>query len=477
MSRTNMLMIIFGLVVSLIYMMGWAKTSAKEPYANIEDAANPAGGVAAAAAAITSGPGTATATPNVGGSANSSTAGTSILSAQDAGPMMNPMQNMQQQQQPQRRQKMEFPFELPVVKVDITHDVGARTSDMFKQGGSIVGDLIKEKIAMGAANAPATPATPDEQVDNYSYFTKNSIPLVYYGPNGSTAKVLANNNHYAISMTTANGATHMFRLRPATSAIFTATATEAQTDTLPTLPTELANVKFYDERGNVAKLYLAQNGQYVIHVRQVNGTDTIYTTTNVYTYDRNNSRSFAVGQTVNDITEIDDEKRTSDNLKNALRNNTLSTQNGGISGKSIPRGDEDLYILKSEIVPPVCPRCPTVCASKSTDIPPPCPACARCPASSGDFTCKKVPDYGKSTSGYSNISGASTSTAYDSAASPGSASNYSHYKTGGNVGGTATSAAYNSAASPGDNSTYSPYKTKSSFLPVPVVSSFSTFGM
>ena len=31
----------------------------------------------------------------------------------------------------------------------------------------------------------------------------------------------------------------------------------------------------------------------------------------------------------------------------------------GIPAAQIPPGDEDLYILKSEMVPPVCPKCPT----------------------------------------------------------------------------------------------------------------------
>lgn len=32
----------------------------------------------------------------------------------------------------------------------------------------------------------------------------------------------------------------------------------------------------------------------------------------------------------------------------------------GIPKSEIPEGDEHLYILKSEIVPPVCPKCPDV---------------------------------------------------------------------------------------------------------------------
>jgi len=125
----------------------------------------------------------------------------------------------------------------------------------------------------------------------------------------------------------------------------------------------------------------------------------------------------------------------------------------GIPASAIPPGHEDMYILKSEIVPPVCPRCPTcpnvtnttndntsVAISESTSINrggdasgnnglggnigngglnggngnngnvnnggllgngsdsgienskcPPCPSCARCPEPS--FECKKVPNY------------------------------------------------------------------------------------
>jgi len=71
----------------------------------------------------------------------------------------------------------------------------------------------------------------------------------------------------------------------------------------------------------------------------------------------------------------------------------------------IKPGDENLYILKSQIVPPVCPACPPViegggcpaaCKAKCAPCPrpppiPPCPPCERCPEP--QFKCKKVPDY------------------------------------------------------------------------------------
>jgi hypothetical protein len=63
----------------------------------------------------------------------------------------------------------------------------------------------------------------------------------------------------------------------------------------------------------------------------------------------------------------------------------------GISRHNIPNGDEDLYILKSEIVPPICPKCPDSASCPRQTSCPPCPSCARCPEPA--FTCKKVPNY------------------------------------------------------------------------------------
>jgi hypothetical protein len=55
-----------------------------------------------------------------------------------------------------------------------------------------------------------------------------------------------------------------------------------------------------------------------------------------------------------------------------------------------------LYILKSQVVPPVCPVCPASKNNSNNDPDgepkcQPCPPCARCPEPS--FECKKVPNY------------------------------------------------------------------------------------
>ena len=67
----------------------------------------------------------------------------------------------------------------------------------------------------------------------------------------------------------------------------------------------------------------------------------------------------------------------------------------GVTKSEIPPGDEHLYILKSEVVPPVCPKCPDCpkpkCNNGGKGSCPPCPRPERCPEPA--FTCKKVPNY------------------------------------------------------------------------------------
>jgi hypothetical protein len=63
----------------------------------------------------------------------------------------------------------------------------------------------------------------------------------------------------------------------------------------------------------------------------------------------------------------------------------------GIPKTQIPYGQEDLYILKSQIVPPVCPACPPSTTYPRQEPCQPCPPCARCPEPA--FECKKVPNY------------------------------------------------------------------------------------
>ena len=79
-------------------------------------------------------------------------------------------------------------------------------------------------------------------------------------------------------------------------------------------------------------------------------------------------------------------------LKEGLKNNAKSwKERKEIHRSKIPEGDDHLYVLKSSIVPPVCPKCPQSSACPRQKPCPACPPCARCPEPA--FTCKKVPNY------------------------------------------------------------------------------------
>lgn len=70
---------------------------------------------------------------------------------------------------------------------------------------------------------------------------------------------------------------------------------------------------------------------------------------------------------------------------------TVSKETNAVSKSEIPPGKEDLYILKSQVVPPVCPKCPDVIQNCPKTECRPCKPCGRCPEPA--FECKKVPNY------------------------------------------------------------------------------------
>jgi hypothetical protein len=87
---------------------------------------------------------------------------------------------------------------------------------------------------------------------------------------------------------------------------------------------------------------------------------------------------------------------------NTYNGNTNSSDNyynslpPGVPRNQIPAGQEDLYILKSQVLVPICPACqpPIIkCDHEDGDASkcPPCPGPMRCPES--PFTCAKIPNY------------------------------------------------------------------------------------
>jgi hypothetical protein len=111
----------------------------------------------------------------------------------------------------------------------------------------------------------------------------------------------------------------------------------------------------------------------------------------------------STGTPINPLETDDEEVSSTEPEPNSSVNNSMGNDYGtqyystlppGIPASQIMQGDEHLYILKSEIVPPVCPACPafpSASAINNKEPPPPCPPCGRCPEPS--FECKKVPNY------------------------------------------------------------------------------------
>jgi len=103
------------------------------------------------------------------------------------------------------------------------------------------------------------------------------------------------------------------------------------------------------------------------------------------------------------LSDFNENIKTYSQLKDSYnKNNTVnvmdysnpSNSQKGITLSQIPKGEEDLYILKSQIIPPVCPKCPDLinnCSGGGKDKCPPCPSCPRCPEPSVE--CKKVVKY------------------------------------------------------------------------------------
>ena len=82
---------------------------------------------------------------------------------------------------------------------------------------------------------------------------------------------------------------------------------------------------------------------------------------------------------------------------------TNNVDNSSLDNEEPLEMEGDKYMLKSHVVPPVCPKCPDFVLNakelrkKMKESCPPCPPCARCPEPS--FDCKKVPNYSSSNVG------------------------------------------------------------------------------
>ena len=209
--------------------------------------------------------------------------------------------------------------------------------------------------------------------------TNNTITsTIYYGPYGATARIVQTADSYYIITTYPNGQTTIYKSNN------------------PVNSNNIYITIYYGANGGKAIFINGSNGNYALEVTMPNGNIILFTVTPTTTTTTNNNYDSSANATSNSY------PYSSTNTTNMYPGtmggmggyyNYSSSLPPGIPASQIPPGSEDLYILKSEVVPPVCPACPTLpCNMQSEkETCPPCPACARCPQP--NFECKKVPNY------------------------------------------------------------------------------------
>jgi hypothetical protein len=223
--------------------------------------------------------------------------------------------------------------------------------------------------------------------DNYNHYNGGSVPTVYYGPNGAVAKVIETNGAYSIIITDNSGNTTVYAIKKndasATSGV----------------------IIYYEPNGGTATIVDGSNGK-IIKVTGPEGNTIVFTTTNPNSTPTNTSATMTTGTYGASAGYVSGPMGNTAGYATGPMGNTVAGVNTssstvgadyssvypqGVSKANIPTGQEDLYILKSQIVPPVCPPPPAQLSCPREEKCPPCPACARCPEPS--VTCKAVPNY------------------------------------------------------------------------------------
>ena len=269
-----------------------------------------------------------------------------------------------------------------------------------------------------SSSSPSSTTPSTTSYDNYNHYDQTSYPTKYYGPNGTTATIINTNGTYTLAVTETNGTTTVYNVdKPPPSSSSKETST-------------ISNITFYGQNGGTAKVTTDNNGNYLIKVTQPDGKVTVYTVTNTQSsvvpppqQPTSQSSTYSSGQNYSYYNGPQGNTAATSSNSNSAYDSTLPP---GIPKSMIPPGQEDLYILKSQVVPPVCPACPAcgtnlphppvdpnnpnsppppsmasslsnyfssmpTNSTNSAEKCPPCPSCARCPEPA--FECKKVPNY------------------------------------------------------------------------------------
>ena len=237
-------------------------------------------------------------------------------------------------------------------------------------------------------------------VESYTnYYGYNGTATVYYGPNGATATIVnTNSGQQAIKVSTSTGT---YYYNTSGTQYSTNTSTQYYGSTGYPIQQSMYSTSYQGPYGGQAGAVSGPYGNSAYYT-QGPGGNTVAGTTSNNNYNDTYSTSQYYGPYGGQAGAVSGPAGNTAYYAQGPGGNTVAgttsdnddyydTLPQGISANQIPPGDEDLYILKSQIVPPVCPAGPTSSACPRQEPCQPCPPCGRCPEPS--FECKKVPNY------------------------------------------------------------------------------------
>ena len=228
------------------------------------------------------------------------------------------------------------------------------------------------------------PMTFQQNTQSSSVSGSNGSITTFYGPNGNSATIInTNNGQQAVQVQTPSG-NYTFSQSGAYYNPDDTTSTQYYGSTGYPIQTSGYSQSYQGTYGVSAGAVTGPQGNTAYYAQGPNGNTVAGTSTNYSPYYNAYQGPYG-GSNSN--------QGTNGNTYSGSGYGTdyYSTMPQGVTKSQIPAGQEDLYILKSEIVPPVCPACPSSAACPRQEKCPPCPACARCPEPA--FECKKVPNY------------------------------------------------------------------------------------
>jgi hypothetical protein len=274
---------------------------------------------------------------------------------------------------------------LPGASLPVTFTSQQSNPDVSKSASSNPASSTCDTLASQKTKSKSLSST----VENYTNF---GPATTYYGPNDTTANLITTDNgQQAVKVNTPSG-TYYYN----TSGTQTNTGNNGNTS--GSQSTTSTSTQYYGSTGSPIQKSpdkLAYQGSSADITKGKPASKTT-STDNGYTTNQNYAPYSLESPSVQGNNVYYSQGRGA-SVNGTTSSDYYSSLPPGIPRSQIPPEQEDLYILKSQVVPPVCPACPTsaICEriemSAKQEKCPPCPPCARCPEPS--FECKKVPNY------------------------------------------------------------------------------------